>query len=50
MTPEEKEDYLSTTKDQGNKRLDFRYVTDVHKPNLLRLLLTYIRFIAGLRM
>ncbi|KAL4965835.1 major facilitator superfamily domain-containing protein [Aspergillus stella-maris] len=25
MTPEEKEEYLNTTRDQGNKRLDFRF-------------------------
>ncbi len=25
MSSEEKEEYLSTTKDQGNKRLDFRF-------------------------
>ena len=27
MSEEEKEEYLSTTKDQGNKRLDFRFAT-----------------------
>lgn len=25
MTPEEKDEYLRTTKDEGNKRLDFRF-------------------------
>lgn len=25
MTPEQKDDYLTTTKDEGNKRLDFRF-------------------------
>ena len=25
MTPEQRLEYLSTTKDQGNKRLDFRF-------------------------
>lgn len=25
MTPEEKLDYLATTTDEGNKRLDFRF-------------------------
>jgi hypothetical protein len=27
MSPKEKEDYLSTTTDQGNKRLDFRFAS-----------------------
>lgn len=25
MTPEQRDEYLKTTKDQGNKRLDFRF-------------------------
>lgn len=25
MTPEQRDEYLRTTKDQGNKRLDFRF-------------------------
>jgi hypothetical protein len=25
MSPEEKDQYLTTTKDEGNKRLDFRF-------------------------
>jgi hypothetical protein len=27
MTAEEREDYLATTKDKGNKRLDFRFAS-----------------------